>query len=401
MPSVASRTRGFGGESAAAWDVHMAATRRAARGEDILILSVGDPDFDTPDGIVRTAVDALRGGRTHYSETTGEPALRQAIADRHRGTTGQEVTADNVVVLSGAQCGLFSTAMCVLEPGDEVITLEPLYTTYPALIGATGARMVAVPQDPDGGFRPEIGAIAEAVTERTRAIMINTPHNPTGVVFTREEVEAIAGLCRDRDLWLISDEVYGTLTFDRPHFAPAQLPDMADRVVTVSSLSKTYAMTGWRLGWVIAPQPLAAHIGNLALCMLYGCPPFVQDAALHALTNDLPELDAMRDELRRRRDLVYDRLAAVPGIACMKPEGSMFMLIDIRRTGLTSLDFATGLLDAENVSVLPCTAFGAVAEGYVRLSLSVAPERLAEACDRLARFVAACGTDGREAAVGA
>jgi arginine:pyruvate transaminase len=291
-----------------------------------------------------------------------------------------------VVVLAGAQSALFAACQCLLDPGDAVLVPEPMYVTYLATVAAAGARPVRVPLVPDQGFRLDLDRLASSVTPAVRAILVNSPNNPTGAVMTRPELEAVAELCRRRDLWLISDEVYASLLYEGEHVPPAALPGMAERTVTVSSLSKSHAMTGWRVGWLVGPPELARHAARLSLCMLYGLPAFVQDAATVALTRELAEVADMRERLRRRRDAVCRRLAGLPGLACSRPQGGMFVMLDVRRTGLGADTFARRLLAEELVSVLAGDAFGGAAAGHVRLSLTAPEERLAEACDRIGRF---------------
>ncbi|MFG6177778.1 pyridoxal phosphate-dependent aminotransferase [Halomonas sp. THAF12] len=377
-------TERIAGEGAAAWDIHNRALARQAAGEDITVLSVGDPDFDTPAPIVEGAVASLRGGATHYPDVQGKRALREAIADRYRAR-GLEVTPERLIVMAGAQCGLYAAAQCLLDPGDEVIVPEPSYVTYEAVLQSTGADMVRIPLRGDAGFRLDVADLEAAITPRTRAIMLNSPHNPTGQLIDAKAWAAIAALCQRHDLWLISDEVYAELIFEGEHVCAAGLPDMAERTVVVDSLSKSHAMTGWRLGWVLGPEALIEHLGNLALCMLYGCPDFVQDAARDALRLSLPELDAMRETYRGRRDAVVTALADCPGVKVVKPAAGMFLMIDIRATGLSSQAFADRLLDEQGVSVLSGEAFGPSAAGFVRLSLTVDEARLRDACRRLAR----------------
>ena len=235
---------------------------------------------------------------------------------------------------------------------------EPAYATYEAVVGASGARMVSVPLDPGRGFHPDLAALSAAVTRHTRAIWINTPHNPTGAVLTVEEIAAIGELCRRHDLWLVCDEVYEDLAFARPHVSPWSLPGLGERTVVVSSLSKSHALPGFRLGWIIGPPELARHLFDLLLCMTYGSPPFIQDGALAALAGDLPEVAALREDYRRRAKLVSGMLKAAPNCRVTEPEGGMFVLFDIARTGLGAPEFAHRLLDREGVAVLPCDGFG-------------------------------------------
>ena len=379
-------TERIGGEGAAAWDIHIRAVERIRAGNDIILLSIGDPDFDTPADIVKACVDSLHAGNTHYTDLRGEPSLREAIAERHRRMTGQPVEANDVVVFSGAQNGLFAAALCLLDRGDEVIAPEPMYVTYEAVIGVSGATLVPTPLLRETGFHLDLDALAAAVTNKTRAILLNTPNNPTGAVLRIDELEAVAEICRRHDLWLISDEVYSTLTFEREHISPCSLPGMAERTVTVDSVSKSYAMTGWRIGWTVSPPELVPHLARLATCMLYGGPGFTQDAAAHALRHQPEGVAAMREELRARRDLVCKRLDQLPRLECLWPEATMFVMLDIRGTGISAQDFATGLLDRHDVSVLPADAFGPGAKGHVRISLSASRQRLAEACERIAAY---------------
>jgi arginine:pyruvate transaminase len=385
-----SRVDGLGGTRVAAWDIHHAAFEAQRRGENVILLSVGDPDFASPAPIIDAAIASLKAGDTHYTDVPGRPALRAAIAREHGRHAGQSVSAENVVVLAGAQNAVFSASLCLLDAGDEAVVFDPVYLTYEACIRAAGAVPVSVPTRVDTGFRIDPAALAAAVTPRTRAIFLTNPSNPTGVMCTRGELEAIAAVAREHDLWVVSDEVYGALTFERAHVAIASLPGMAERTVTVSSLSKSHAMTGWRAGWIVAPRALAAHVENLAICMLYGLPGFVQQAALAAIGCAEMVTAQMREVYRHRRDLTIERLAGVPGLRCLRPEAGMFMMVDVRGTGLSAHAFSWALFRQEGVSVLDASAFGSCADGFVRLCFTVADEQLVDACERIARFAKTC-----------
>jgi arginine:pyruvate transaminase len=374
------------GSGAGAWRIHMEAARRRDLGQDVIFLTVGDPDQAPPEPVIEATIDALRRHRTGYSSMIGYPRVREAIAARFQRRTGRKCTAENVVVTTGAQGGVFCALQCLAGPGDEVIVPEPIYSTYEAVVGASGARLVTVPLRADRGFHPELEEIARAVTSRTRLIWINSPHNPTGVVFTTEEITGIAELCRSRDLWLLSDEVYEDLAFARPHVSPWSLPGMAERTVVVSSLSKSHAMPGFRFGWIIGPTALSGHLFNLLLCMTYGSPAFIQDGVLPALEQELPEVAALRETYRDRAGLLSQILAETPNCRVTPPEGGMFVLLDIRGTGLRSEDFARALLEQENIAVLPCDGFGPSAVGHLRISLTAPQPRLEEAGRRIVRF---------------
>jgi arginine:pyruvate transaminase len=374
------------GRRTTAWEIHHAAVTAAARGEDVIVLSVGDPDFATPAPIVERAVAALREGDTHYTSIVGREPLRQAIAREHALQSGRTVGAQIVMLCAGAQNGLFASSLCLCEPGDEVLVPEPMYLTYEAAIRASGATLVPVPVDPASGFHLDCDALEAAVTPRTRAIFFATPCNPTGAVMPRAHLERIAQLAKRHDLWVLSDEVYADLTFEREHVSIGALEGMAQRTVTLGSLSKSHAMAGWRLGWVIAPEEMIAHLSRLALCMLYGLPGFIQEAALVALNNRAQMVSEIREIYRRRRDVVYQGLAGVPGLKCLLPEAGMFMMIDVRGTGLDAHAFSWQLFEAQKVSVLDASAFGETASGYVRLGFVVDEPRLEEACTRIAAF---------------
>jgi len=377
------------GHGARAWDIHYVAQQRRERGEDAIVLSVGDPEFDTPASIVDAAVASLRRGRHHYTPTIGLPELRAAVARHHRRTTSQAVDAANVAILPGAQNALMTVALCVLGDGDEVIVPELMYVTYEGVIGASGARLVNVALRPEDDFQIDPRRIEAAVGPDSRALLINTPHNPTGAVIRRDVLEEMADICRRHDLWMISDEVYAAITYDAPHVSPCALPGMTERSATVSSLSKSHAMTGWRLGWVVGPRDLIQHVETLSGAMLYGSPPFIQDAALFALDEELAELADMRAAYRTRRDVVCSALEAIDGISVKRPAGGMFVMADVRGTGLSSRRFMEGLYEREDVSVLAGDAFGPGGAGHIRISLAPSEPELLEGCRRIARFAAA------------
>lgn len=376
----------IGGGGVDAWKIHSEARAAAERGEDVIVLSVGDPEFATAASVIEVAILALRAGDTHYTATAGRLELRTRIAQLHVRQSGQAITADNVAVVNGTQNGLFCAAQCLCEAGDEVLVPEPMYLTYEATVRATGARLVGVPVLEGSDFRVNLAAMARLVTPRTRAIFFATPCNPTGVVMRQDELQGIADIARRHDLWVVADEVYASLCFESPHTSIANLPGMAQRTVTVNSLSKSHAMAGWRCGWVVASAELAAHIGNLVLCMLYGAPGFVQQAACAALDQYDELTTATRAAYRLRRDLCYRLLKDVPGLRCLLPQAGMFMLVDVRGTGLSANAFAWGLLREAGVSVLDGQAFGPSTAGFVRLGFVVPEDRLQEACDRIARY---------------
>jgi arginine:pyruvate transaminase len=374
------------GEETGAWRVHAEGMRRREAGHDVIFLTVGDPDQAAPVAVVDATIEALRRNRTGYSPIIGYPQVRAAVAERMQRRTGRPCSADNVVLTPGTQGGLFCALNCLAGPGDEVILPEPIYGPYAGVIGASGARMVNVPLSAEKGFHPDLDSLARAVTPRTRVIWINSPHNPTGAVLTADEIAGIAELCRQHDLWLVSDEVYEDLAFTRPHVSPWSLPDMAERTIVASSLSKSHAMAGFRFGWVIGPPALSRHLFDFLLCMYFGGPAFIQDGALAALGSELPEMAALRETYRRRALLLSSILAQAPTCRALPPEGGMFVLFDVRSSGLGAEDFARELLLREDVALLPCDGFGPSAIGHLRIALTAPEPRLEEAGRRIVRF---------------
>ncbi|MGA2399651.1 MAG: pyridoxal phosphate-dependent aminotransferase [Steroidobacteraceae bacterium] len=372
------------GDGADAWKTHYAASSAKLRGEDVIILSVGDPDLDTPQPVIDRGVECIRGGDTHYTPVAGRDALRAAIAQAHTRRTGQPVEADNVIFLAGAQSALFTASLCLAGPGDEVLAFEPLYPTYPATIEASGARMVRVPVRAGSGFRPDLAALEAAITPRSRAIFFATPNNPSGLVMSHADLAVIGELARRHALWIVVDEVYAGLALEGR--VPSLAASLPEQVVTAGSLSKTHAMPGWRAGWMVGPKALIGHAEALAMAMLYGLPGFVQEAALTAIGIAAEAESRMRDYCRERCKLVLTALAETPGLSCMPPDAGMFMLIDVRDTGLSGYDFMRELYRSQGVSVLDGGAFGRSTAGFIRLCFTTDERSLTEGCARIRRF---------------
>ena len=370
------------GEGADAWLTHYDARAAQDRGEDVIILSVGDPDLQTPPAVVAKAIERLQAGDTHYCPAPGRRALREAIAVSHEKRTGQVTRAQNVVFLSGAQNALYVASMCVAGPGDEIISFDPMYPTYPATLRAPGTRMVRAPTS--GNFRPDVAALASLITEHTRAIVWATPNNPSGVILNESELAAIGQLAEQHDLWLISDEVYAGLA-PGGHI-PGLAAQMPERVITLGSLSKSHAMTGWRTGWLVGPPQLAIHAESLVMCMLFGLPGFIQEAVVTALSI-APEAERrIRDYCEVRRARMVAGLAGTPRIRTVVPEAGMFMLLDVRETGLTGYEFMRALYASQRVSVLDGAAFGRETAGFVRVCFATDEVSLDSGCERIRRF---------------
>jgi aspartate/methionine/tyrosine aminotransferase len=370
------------GEGADAWLTHYEASAARDRGEDVIILSIGDPDLETPPAVVAKAIERLQARDTHYCPAPGRTALREAIAASHAKRTGQITQAHNVVYLSGAQSALFVASMCIAGSGDEIISFDPMYPTYPATLQASGARMVRAPTRDN--FRPDLAALPSLITEHTRAIVWATPNNPSGVILNESELTTIGKLAQQHDLWLISDEVYAGLA-PGGHI-PGLAARLPEQVITLGSLSKSHAMTGWRAGWLVGPRELATHAESLVMCMLFGLPGFIQEAVITALSI-APEAERrIRDYCEVRRARMVAGLAGIPRIRTVVPEAGMFMLVDVRETGLSGYEFMRALYKSQRVSVLDGAAFGRETAGFVRVCFATDEISLDAGCERIRRF---------------
>ncbi|WP_372893087.1 pyridoxal phosphate-dependent aminotransferase [Rhodosalinus sp.] len=368
------------------WDLFHRARAMQAAGQSVLDLTVGEHDRPTPRPILDAMHAAATAGHTGYTVAPGLPALRTAVAERVEARTGVPTRAENVLITAGGQAALFAAQMAVLDPGDRALHLDPYYATYPGTIRAAGGVPVTVPTRPEDGFQPRAPDV-EAAAEGARTLLINTPNNPTGAVYDRATLEGLAELCRRRGLWLISDEVYDTQVWEGVHLSPRALPGMSERTLVAGSLSKSHAMTGSRLGWIVGPEAAIARMADLATVTTYGLPGFIQDAGLVALSD--PALEAeIAAPFRRRRDLARRVLAGRPGLRLLPAQGAMYAMLDIRPTGMSGTVFAEALLDAHRIAAMPGESFGAAAAGHLRVALTLDDARLAEALEALATFAA-------------
>lgn len=370
-----------------AWAVHTRALQMKAQGEPVIVLSVGDPDFDTPPGVVEACTRAMQAGATKYSGAGGIKVLLDAISAREEKRLGLPVTSPNIVVTSGAQNALYVTMRCTLEADDEVIILAPPYIMFEGVIRACGAVPVTVPLDAENGFAVDIAALKAAVTPKTKAVLLNSPHNPTGTVANAESVEAVLNICRENDLWLYSDEVYADLCYEKPFTSPYTMEGGPERTVLIRSMSKSHAMSGWRVGWVVGPDQLCIHARNLLNSMQYGGSAFVQHAAAHALNHEDAAEAEMKDAYRRRRDIFMQHLSGLDGISILRPQAGIFCLMDLSALGVSGKSFSEDLLDAQQVSVLAGGAFDPSLEHHVRISFCQPEDVLGEGAERIAAFV--------------
>lgn len=379
--SITERLAGLGGEK---WEVHAEARARAARGEDIIELTIGEPDVPTPHSLTDAAAAAMRAGRTGYSDGRGEPGLRAALADRYARSTGRAIGADQVICYPGTQTALYATFMAIAEPGCEVLVGDPLYATYEGVIRASGAQLVPVPLRPEAGFRLQAEDIAARITPRSRAILLNTPHNPTGAILTAGDIAAIGALAREHDLWIVSDEVYEDLVFDGATFvSPLAFEDLAERVVVASSISKSHAAPGFRSGWCIGPEAFAAAALPLSETMLFGNQPFIADMTERAVRDGSPVAAGMCARFAARAALLQRRLDTETDLVVQMPKAGMFAMVNVAATGLSGAAYARDLLARGGVAVMPGSSFGQTMRDWVRVALTVEDARLDEACNRI------------------
>lgn len=369
------------------WDVHYRALADQAQGRDVIVLTIGDPDFATPPAITEAAIQALHDEKTHYTSAGGIKPLIEAIAARETDRLGWPVDPARVVVCGGAQNALYCAMRCVVDKGDEVILLSPPYTMFEGVVAASGGTVKLVPLLRENGFQVDLASLEAAITPRTRAILLNSPHNPSGAIATPHVLNAIAHLCIENSIWLVSDEVYADLCFEKEFVSPSTLDGMRNRTIIVRSFSKSHAMTGWRVGWMVAPETVCTGSRDLLNHVLYGNPGFIQYGALAALTCDVPEVAQMKRSYRERRDTFVAAMARVNSLDCLSPDAGMFCAVGIDRLDLPAMEFADRLYDAEGVAVLPGVAFGAAHTDWVRVSLCQPVEALVEAVERIAHFV--------------
>lgn len=365
-----------------------------ARGLDVIHLEVGRPSFDTPAHIKQAAKDALDAGIVHYGDLQGTRTLRAAIAEDVSRRHGLEVSADEVLVTTGLTQAAFASFMAAIDPGDEVIVLEPLYPQHPPKVELIGGKVVSVPLDKARGFALDPAAVEAAIGDRTRMLVFVNPANPTGRVFTRAEVEALADIARRHDLLVVSDEVYDRITYDgREHVAIASLPGMWERTITLGAFTKAFAMDGWRLGFAVAPRRFITQLLRVVLNETTHPNVFAQEGALAALLGPAGVVDDMLAEDQRRRDLVHERLNAMPGVACPLPEGAIYAFPDMSALGLTSEALVDELLEKCLVAAEAGSFYGDSGEGHLRICFGSEPyERLETAMDRIEAYIAEAAT---------
>lgn len=372
----------------AKWVIHNKARALTAAGVKLVSLSIGEPDVPPPAELLAKAQEAIKAGRYGYSNGRGEPALLAALAAKYSRRTGRNIGTDQIVCLPGTQTALYAVLQTLVGPGDEVLVGDPMYATYEGVVASTGAHVVPVPLDPENAFRMRAADMAAAITPRTRAILLNTPHNPTGAVLTRQDVRELGAVAVAHDLWIISDEVYEELIFDGGTFAsPLEEADLAERTVVTSSISKSHAAPGFRSGWCVGSSDFAARLLPVAETMLFGNQPFIADMTALAVSQPSAVAEDMAMRFAARARMIH-RLLHGNHLRVHLPEAGMFTLVDVRATGLSGDEFASRLLDEERVAVMPGESFGQTLSGWLRVSLTRPDNEIEAACRKMAAFAA-------------
>jgi aspartate/methionine/tyrosine aminotransferase len=379
---LADRLTRLGTESA--FEVLARARALEAEGRKVIHLEIGEPDFDTPSHIVEAAAEALREGFTHYVAAPGLPELREAVGE-YLGRTGRPAyAADRIVVTPGAKPIMFYAILALCDEGDEVIYPDPGFPMYESITRFIGAAAVPVPLREENQFRMDPDEVASLVTERTKLLVLNTPHNPCGSALTRSDVEALARVALEHDLVVLSDEVYFAIRYGGEHVSIASVDGMADRTILLDGCSKTFAMTGWRLGFAAFPAPLVEPVSRLIINSVSCTAAFTQRAALAALTGPWEPVETMIEEFHKRRDVIVEGLNRIDGVSCLEPGGAFYVFPNVKELGRSSDDVAAFLLRDAGVAGLAGTAFGAQGEGYLRFSYANSVEAIREALDAIA-----------------
>jgi aspartate aminotransferase len=356
------------------------------QGREIIHLEIGEPDFDTPKNIVEAGVEALRKGWTHYGPSAGVPELRQAIADEVSRSRGVEVASDEVVVVPGGKPIIFFSILALADVGDEVVYPNPGFPIYESMINYVGAHAVPIRLQEEKDFGLDVDELASLITDRTKLIVLNSPQNPTGGVLSKSDIRDIAEAIGDRNIMVLSDEIYGRLTFDGEHYSIMSVPGFKDRTILLDGFSKTYAMTGWRMGYGVMRSDLATHITRLMTNSNSCTASFTQVAGVEAVRGDQSSVDRMREEFRRRRDVFVAGLNRIKGFSCRMPKGAFYVFPNITKTGWKSKKLADALLEDAGVACLSGTAFGDFGEGYLRFSVANSLENLNKALARLGEW---------------
>lgn len=382
---LAKRMSRLGTETA--FEVLNRARELERQGKDIIHLEIGEPDFDTPDNIIQSAVSALNTGWTHYGPSAGLPELRKAIAEEVSHSRGVRVQPEEVVVVPGGKPIIFFSILALVDEGDEVIYPNPGFPIYESMINYVGGQGVLIRLREERDFRLDVNELEKLITDRTRLIIINSPHNPTGGVLNKRDIEKIARVIGDRNIFVLSDEIYSRLIFDGSHHSIMAEPGFKERTILLDGFSKTYAMTGWRMGYGVMRPDLAAQVARLMTNSNSCTASFSQVAGIEALRGDQRSVDHMRDEFQQRRDMFVEGLNRIKGFSCRMPKGAFYVFPNITATRWKSKPLADALLEEAGVACLSGTSFGEFGEGYLRFSIANSMENLSKGLERIERWV--------------
>ncbi|HID25065.1 MAG TPA: pyridoxal phosphate-dependent aminotransferase, partial [Thermoplasmata archaeon] len=363
------------------------------QGKSILHFEIGEPDFDTPWNIKNAAIEAIKKGETNYVNAAGVVELHEAISEEIEKTRGFKPSVNQILVAPGANPMIYFALACVADKGDEILMSDPGFPSYLAAAAALGLKPVYVPLKEENGFRMYPDDVAELMTPKTRMIIMNSPQNPTGAVMTEDEVKGLSDIAEDKKVYLFSDEIYSKLIYDVEHHTPAVRDGCNERTLLVDGFSKAYAMTGWRLGYCVGPKELISKMELLLQTIVSCVPPFVQYGGVEALKGSQDFVYSMREEYRRRRDVVVPRINRIRGFSCVYPQGAFYVFPNIRKTGMRSDELADYLLEKAGVAVLPGTAFGPNGEGYLRFSYATSLEVIKEAFERITKLMEEHGAE--------
>jgi arginine:pyruvate transaminase len=382
---LSQRISGLLGDGSDGWEVFAKAREMIKDGIDVVELTIGEHDIRTAASILQDMHKAAMGGHTGYASVPGTDVLRQTVAKRVQERTGVLTGPENVLITPGGQAALFAAHMVVCDAGDTALYLDPFYATYPGTLRGVGAMPKAIQTRAEDAFQPRADDI-DACAAGAKSLLINTPNNPTGTVYSLETLEGIADVCKAHDLWLISDEVYDTQVWDGEHISPRALPDMAQRTLVVGSMSKSHAMTGSRCGWVVGPAEVIESLINLATHTTYGVAGFIQDASEFALNQGPAFEEDIAAPFRRRRALGQEILEHQSTVGLIPAQGAMYMMLDIRATGMSGEAFAYALLEAHHIAVMPGESFGTAAAGHIRVAMTIEDGAFVQALETLCEF---------------
>ena len=357
-------------------------------GKHIVHFEIGDPDFNTPQNIVNASINALNDNLTHYSDSLGDYEFRELICKNNLNSRGFEPDIDQVLVTPGANIIIYYAVRCLVNPGDEVIVQDPCFPTYLSVFKFCGVKPVFVPLKKENEFRLDPNDLREKITDKTRLIIINSPHNPTGSIMLPEELKEVGKIALENDIYLYCDEIYSRMNYgETPFYSPSILDECKNRIIVANGFSKAFAMTGWRLGTVIGPKKVIAKMGLLLQTTSSCVSSFIQKAGMEAINGNQKEVIKMMEEYKERRDLIVKGLNSIDKISCLNPGGAFYVFPDIRETGLTSQEFAVQLLESKGVGVCAGADFGAAGEGFVRLCYATSQDEIKEGIKRIKEFV--------------